>query len=238
MIADDFLHPTRWEGEIRIRGGPRRSFCARIRRDAVHKLSGARWTLGQGLPVSSRAQPLSAYFTDWLTTNRAWLRPVTMATYALDIRRLMPFLGSVRLRCHHAGHDPVDLCLDTQSGALAAQGGAGAHGSSSCVEPCHALGTTSGNPAQMVSPPGPSPPRNDGALGRPVAAPAGAYRRQSLAKRYTRELCDQPLKLFYSGLDGDSWPAWHQPRARSGPPARINRRLTSLWSVTGRTRRD
>ncbi len=88
----------RWEGQIRIRGGPRRSFYAHSRREAIHKLSEARWTLGQGLPVSSGAQPLSVYFTYWLTANRARLRPVTMATYALDIRRLTPFLGSVPLR--------------------------------------------------------------------------------------------------------------------------------------------
>jgi integrase len=47
----------RWEGQIRIRGGPRRSFYARTRKDAIHKLAEARWTLGQGLPVTSGAQP-------------------------------------------------------------------------------------------------------------------------------------------------------------------------------------
>jgi hypothetical protein len=36
----------RWEGQIRIRGGPRRSFYARTRKDAIHKLAEARWTLG------------------------------------------------------------------------------------------------------------------------------------------------------------------------------------------------
>jgi hypothetical protein len=65
----------RWEGQIRIRGGPRRSFYARTRKDAVHKLAEARWTLGQGLPVSSGAQSLSVYFDCWLTANRARLRP-------------------------------------------------------------------------------------------------------------------------------------------------------------------
>ena len=83
----------RWEGQIRIRGGPRRSFYARTQRDAVHKLAEARWTLGQGLPVSSGAQPLGAYFGYSLAANRARLRAATTATYALDVRRLMPYLG-------------------------------------------------------------------------------------------------------------------------------------------------
>ncbi len=52
----------RWEGQIRIQGGPRRSLYARTRKDATHKLAEARWTLGQGLPVGSGAQPLSVYF--------------------------------------------------------------------------------------------------------------------------------------------------------------------------------
>jgi integrase len=36
----------RWEGRIRIRGGRRRSFYARTRRDAVRRLGEARWALG------------------------------------------------------------------------------------------------------------------------------------------------------------------------------------------------
>jgi hypothetical protein len=43
----------RWEGQIRIAGGRRRSFYARTRRDLVHKLADARWALGEGLPVSA-----------------------------------------------------------------------------------------------------------------------------------------------------------------------------------------
>ncbi|MDQ6878929.1 MAG: hypothetical protein M3082_14810 [Candidatus Dormibacteraeota bacterium] len=37
----------RWEGQIRIGGGRRRSFYARTRRDLVHKLADARWGLGE-----------------------------------------------------------------------------------------------------------------------------------------------------------------------------------------------
>ncbi len=124
----------RWEGQIRIRGGPRRSFYARTRRDAVHKLAEARWTLGQGLPVSSGAQPLSVYFTHWLTANWARLRPVTMATYALDIRRLTMLRAGLSRRSVEQVHTVLHRALS------------------------HAMhwGLTSRNPAQLVSPPRPT----------------------------------------------------------------------------------
>ena len=145
----------RWEGQIRIRGGPRRSFYARTRKDAIHKLAEARWTLGQGLPVSSGAQPLSAYFTYWLTANRARLRPVTMATYALDIRRLTPYLGNVPLRAITPGMIQSTYASMLKTGL-----------SQRSVEQVHTVlhralshamhwGLTSRNPAQLVSPPRP-----------------------------------------------------------------------------------
>ena len=57
-----FLRPDgRWEGQIRIGGGRRRSFYARTRRDLVHKLADARWALGEGLPVSAGTQSLRAF---------------------------------------------------------------------------------------------------------------------------------------------------------------------------------
>jgi hypothetical protein len=56
----------RWEGQIRIGGGRRRSFYARTRRDLVHKLSDARWALGEGLPVSAGTQSLRIFLEYWL----------------------------------------------------------------------------------------------------------------------------------------------------------------------------
>jgi hypothetical protein len=68
----------RWEGQIRIPGGGRRSFYARTRRDVIHRLTEAGWALGQGLPVSSGTQPLSVFFARWLAVTRPRLRPTTM----------------------------------------------------------------------------------------------------------------------------------------------------------------
>jgi hypothetical protein len=78
----------RWEGQIRIPGGLRRSFYGHSRRDLIHKLADARWALGEGLPVSAGTQSLRAYLDYWLIVCRSRLRPITMVTYARDVRRL------------------------------------------------------------------------------------------------------------------------------------------------------
>ncbi len=94
-----YLRPDgRWEGQIRIPGGSRRSFYARTRRDVIHRLSEARWALGQGLPVSAGTTSLSTFFGRWLALNASRLRPSTIRAYRLDAQRLLPFLGRVPLR--------------------------------------------------------------------------------------------------------------------------------------------
>ncbi len=88
----------RWEGQIRIPGGGRRSFYARTRRDVIHRLSEARWALGQGLPVSAGTTSLATFFGRWLSVTASRLRPSTVRAYRLDAQRLVPFLGRVPLR--------------------------------------------------------------------------------------------------------------------------------------------
>ena len=55
----------RWEGQIRIGGGRRRSFYARTRRDLVHKLADARWALGEGLPLPRSCCPRTRRSSRW-----------------------------------------------------------------------------------------------------------------------------------------------------------------------------
>jgi hypothetical protein len=49
----------RWEGQIRIPGGGRRSFYTRTRREVIRRLTEARRALGQGLPVMDSAVALT-----------------------------------------------------------------------------------------------------------------------------------------------------------------------------------
>jgi len=88
----------RWEGQMRIPGGHRRSFYARTRRDLIYRLAEARWALGQGLPVNSGTHPLSVFFARWLAATRPRLRPTTMRADAINVGRLAPFLGRAPLR--------------------------------------------------------------------------------------------------------------------------------------------
>jgi site-specific recombinase XerD len=143
----------RWEGRIRIRGGRRRSFYARTRRDVVRRLGEARWALGQGLGVSARTTSLSAYLEYWLIVCRTRLRPITLVTYARDVRRLTTVLGDVPLRNLTPG------LVQSAYAALLDHGF-----SKRTVEKTHAVlhramgqamhwGLTVGNPTELVSPP-------------------------------------------------------------------------------------
>ena len=145
----------RWEGQIRIGGGRRRSFYARTRRDLVHKLADARWTLGEGLPVSAGTQSLRAFLEYWLVVCRTRLRPITLVTYARDVRRLTAVLGDIPLRKLTPG------LIQSGYAALPDQGF-----SKRTVEKTHAVlhramdqamhwGLTTRNPTELVSPPRP-----------------------------------------------------------------------------------
>jgi site-specific recombinase XerD len=143
----------RWEGRIRIRGGPRRSFYARTRRDVVRRLSEARWALGQGLAVSARTTSLRVYLQHWLLVCRTRLRPMTLVTYSRDVRRLTVVFGEVPLRQLTPG------LIQSAYASLLEDGF-----SKRSVEQTHAVlhraldqamhwGLTTRNAAELVSPP-------------------------------------------------------------------------------------
>ncbi len=50
----------RWEGQLRLPAGGRKSVYAQTRRDLPRKLREASWMLAQGLPVSSRNQTMTS----------------------------------------------------------------------------------------------------------------------------------------------------------------------------------
>jgi integrase len=164
----------RWEGQIRIGGGRRRSFYARTRRDLVHKLAAdARWALGEGLPVNAGTQSLRAYLEYWLMIRGIRLRPITMVAYARDVSRLTAVLGDVPLRSLTPGL--------VQSAYAALDQGF----SKRTVEKTHAVlhramdqamhwGPTLRNPTELVSPPRPAR--------REMTALTGAQFRQLLRK--------------------------------------------------------
>ncbi len=143
----------RWEGQIRIPGGGRRSFYAHTRRDVIHRLSEARWALGQGLPVSAGTTSLATFFGRWLAVTGSHLRPSTLRAYRLDTQRLVPFLGRVPLRSLNPGMIASTYASPLESG-LSARSVEQAHVSCTLKQAMH-WGIIGRNPSELVTPPRP-----------------------------------------------------------------------------------
>ena len=87
----------RWEAQLRLAGGGRKSVYGRTRREVLGKLREARWAAARGLPVSSRNPTLAEFLDRWLEVIRDRVRPSTYENYELNARRLKADLGSVPL---------------------------------------------------------------------------------------------------------------------------------------------
>ena len=87
----------RWEGQIRLAGGHRKSVYGRTRREVMRRLRETRWLLAQGLPVSSRKLTVAVLLRSWLELTRQRIRPSTYESYELNVRRLEAVLGEVPL---------------------------------------------------------------------------------------------------------------------------------------------
>src|SRR5258706_2306076 len=87
----------RWEAQLRLAGGGRKSVYWRTRREVVGKLREARWAAARGLPVTSRNPTLAGFLDRWLEVIRDRVRPSTYENYELNARRLKADLGSAPL---------------------------------------------------------------------------------------------------------------------------------------------
>ncbi|MBJ7597155.1 MAG: site-specific integrase [Candidatus Nephthysia bennettiae] len=87
----------RWEAQLRLGVGRRKSVHGRTRREVLGKLREARWALKQGLPVSSRKLTLAAFLERWLEIAKGRVRASTYESYELNARRVNADLGEVPL---------------------------------------------------------------------------------------------------------------------------------------------
>ena len=85
----------RWEAQFRLPGIGRKSFYGRTRREVLAKLRDASWMMSLGLPVSSRNRTAGDFLNDWLEVTRRRVRPSTLRSYELNVRRLTPQVGHV-----------------------------------------------------------------------------------------------------------------------------------------------
>ena len=87
----------RWEAQLRLGAGRRRSVYGRTRREVLGKLREARWALKRGLPVSSRKLTLEQFLGSWLEVVKDRVRASTYESYELNARRLTAELGELPL---------------------------------------------------------------------------------------------------------------------------------------------
>jgi integrase len=85
----------RWEAQLRLGAGRRKSVYGRTRREVLGKLREARWALKRGLPVSSRKLTLAEFLERWLEMIKGRVRASTYESYELNARRVSAELGEV-----------------------------------------------------------------------------------------------------------------------------------------------
>ena len=87
----------RWEAQIRLAGGRRKSVYGPTRREVVRRLRETRWLLAQGVPVSARKMSVGLLLASWLELTRERIRPSTYESYDLNVRRITEWLGDLPL---------------------------------------------------------------------------------------------------------------------------------------------
>lgn len=118
----------RWSGAITVDGHSRKYVYGKTRREVLEKMRAARHDLDSGLLRSGRDQPVSQFLARWLNDAANSVRVKTHEAYALNVRRLTPYIGHVKLSKLTA-----DLVQSTYNQLLA--GGL----SRRSVEQCHAV---------------------------------------------------------------------------------------------------
>lgn len=87
----------RWEAQLRLGGGRRKSVYARTEEEVLELAIEARWRLDHALPVASPRTTVGEYLIYWLEVTRRRVRVSTYEAYALAARRLDPCIGAERL---------------------------------------------------------------------------------------------------------------------------------------------
>lgn len=87
----------RWEAQLRMGGGRRKSVYARTEEEILELAIEARWRLDHAAPLASTRTTVGEYLAYWLDVTRRRVRVSTCESYALAARRLDPYIGGERL---------------------------------------------------------------------------------------------------------------------------------------------
>jgi integrase len=106
----------RWTASIAV-DGIRRSYYGRTRREAQLKLATAVRAREDGLLVPRADQTVAAYLEQWLANiAKPSVRPRTFEGYELNVRRLRPHIGRIRI------NDLTPAAIQAAYGALLRHG--------------------------------------------------------------------------------------------------------------------
>ncbi len=88
----------RWEGAVTLEGGKRKRVYGDTRREAQERMTELLRAQQLGRLLAEPSQTVSHYLNHWLEDQiRLKVRPSTYESYALNVRRLTPYIGQVRL---------------------------------------------------------------------------------------------------------------------------------------------
>ncbi len=87
----------RWCCSLSLGNGGRKHIYGKTRAEVAVKLNDALKTQRDGLPVVAERQTVNGYLASWLESAKHSVRPRTYEAYELNVRRLVPHIGHVRL---------------------------------------------------------------------------------------------------------------------------------------------
>lgn len=92
-------HPDgRWWARITLPNGKRKAFYGKSRKEVQQKLTAALSDQQKGLPIIGERQTVSEFLGSWLQhAIKESVRPRTFESYELNVRRLLPHIGKLRL---------------------------------------------------------------------------------------------------------------------------------------------
>lgn len=92
------LRPNLWQGTIQLGPGNRRYVSGKTRREAEEKLAELRVLRQQGRLPDRTEERVRDYLAAWLRDDvKPTVAPTTYDNYDLNVRRLEPYIGSIRL---------------------------------------------------------------------------------------------------------------------------------------------
>ncbi|MEP6753068.1 MAG: site-specific integrase, partial [Candidatus Dormiibacterota bacterium] len=88
----------RWTAQLRLEYGRRTTLYGRTKAEVQAKLRQLQRDRDQGVAVGAPSVSVANYLARWLDeAARLKLRPRTFASYSLNVRRLNPLIGRIRL---------------------------------------------------------------------------------------------------------------------------------------------